>query len=80
VAARGAHDEDEQRADHHDVVEHRRERGGDEPVPRVEERARQRGEAVEDHLRYEAEDQDGQHVELRGPVGPVLVQDEDMRE
>ncbi len=64
-------DERDQRDDHHDVVEHGRECGGDEPVARVQERARQRGEAVEDHLRYEAEDQDRQDVQLRGAVGTV---------
>ena len=76
----GAEREDEQGHDHDDVVEYRRERGGDEPVPGVEQRAREGREAVEDHLRNEAEDQHGQHVQLSGPVGAVLAQDEQPRE
>ena len=67
---------DEQRADHDDVVQDRRERGRDEAIARVQQRAGQGREAVEDHLRDEAEDQDRQDVQLRGAVRPVVAQHE----
>jgi hypothetical protein len=64
--ARGKH---EQRRDHHDVVADGGERGRDEATVGVEERGRQRRECVEDHLREEAEQQDGDDVHLRGMFG-----------
>ena len=68
--------EREQDADHEHVVEHRRVRGRDEAAVRVEQRGRERGEAVEHHLRQEPQREDGHHVQLCGPFGPGSVERE----
>ena len=55
-----------------DVVEHGCERGRREPAARVEHRGRERGEAVEEHLRHEQPQQRGRELLLlRASAGSV---------
>ena len=69
--------EHDQHPDHDHVVEDGRERGRDEAAVRVEQRGRERGEAVEQHLRQEPEREDRHHVQLRGAFGPGRVEREE---
>ena len=58
----------EEHRDHDDVVEDRRERGGEEAASRVEHRGRERDDAVEEHLRHEQPQEVGGELLLFGEV------------
>ena len=56
--------EREEQCDDDDVVEHRRERGGGEATARLQQRGRERDQAVEEHLRHEAAQEVGCELAL----------------
>ena len=66
--------EREEHRDDHDVVQHRRERGGKEVSTRVEYRGGERDDAVEEHLRHEQPQQRRRQFLLRSDVRAVHVE------
>ena len=65
--------EGDEHPDHDDVVDDGREGRGDEASMGIEDRARQRREPVEEHLRQEPEGEDRHHVQLRDAFGSCRV-------